>query len=177
MVLIRNLLQIPNNDLDSAQLHEEFLVCMIREEMFDSLLFFIQSEGNFGAYVESKLLRKLDMVLLEILFHTFTCFPPEKIFAGQKANIGCDTFRFRRYENVATRNSRFQPNFQYKSSTGAKKIIHKLMDPRTVDVTSNVHQQKKPVSRAKAAKVQSLKHSYIEENVTVSLSLVAAGCR
>jgi len=108
------------------------------------------------------------MVLLDILFHTFTCFPPEKIFQAKKSSA-CSVFRFKRHENVPTRNSRFQPNFQYKSSTGTTKIIHKLVDPKTVDVTSNVHQQRKPVNRAKAAKVQSLKHKHIEDNVRLGL--------
>lgn len=76
MVLIRNLLQIPNHEMGYAFLHEDFLVCMIREEMFDSLLFFIQSKGTTSWNLENKLLRKLDMVMLEILFHAFTCFEP-----------------------------------------------------------------------------------------------------
>ena len=46
MILIRNLLQIPNSEFDQSQMHEDFLVTMIREEMFDSLLFFIQSKGR-----------------------------------------------------------------------------------------------------------------------------------
>jgi len=125
-------------------------------------------EGYATANSENKLLRKLDMVLLDILFHTFTCFPPEKIFYGRKP-AASGVFRFKRHENVPTRNSRFQPNFQYKSSTGATKIIHKLVDPKTVDVTSNVHQQRKPVNRAKAARVQSLKHKPIEDNVRFGL--------
>lgn len=99
------------------------------------------------------------MLILEIVFHTFTCFEPKTVYELKQTpepvrqSVG--------KTHTPSRSTRFMPNFQYRSSHGVTKVLHKITDPKTVDLLSNKQQRNKPVHRAKAAKVKSIKHTYV----------------
>ena len=69
IVLIRNLLQVPDASNDNEALHNHFLTTLIREEMFNPLLYLVQNET-------SKVMEKIDIPLMEIFYYSFTCFDP-----------------------------------------------------------------------------------------------------
>ena len=75
---------------------------------------------------------KIDIPLLEILYHTFTCFDPELIYATKKKSLKSFSYQSKsRQLSVPTRHSRFLPHFEITSSTGVKKISFKLNNERT----------------------------------------------
>jgi hypothetical protein len=57
ILLIRNLLQIPDSKTDNDSLHNHFLATLIREEMFNPLLYLIQNE-------KGDIINKIDIPLL-----------------------------------------------------------------------------------------------------------------
>lgn len=74
IVLVRNLVQIPNSE-KFPHLHNHFLAAFVKEDMFNPLLYIVQTD-------RSELMSKIDIPLLEIFYHTFTCFEPKLLFSS-----------------------------------------------------------------------------------------------
>ena len=74
IVLVRNLVQIPNSE-KFPHLHNHFLAAFVKEDMFNPLLYILQTD-------RSELMTKIDIPLLEIFYHTFTCFEPKLLFSS-----------------------------------------------------------------------------------------------
>lgn len=73
IILIRNLLVVKEKE-DEEKVHFEFLMTMIKEEMFNPILYLFQLKNA------PEIHKKLDIILMEIAYHTFTCFNPNVIF-------------------------------------------------------------------------------------------------
>lgn len=106
--------------------------------MFNPLLYIIQTD-------RTQLMNKIDIPLLEIFYHTFTCFEPKKLFIPKE-----DTFmkNLSVYQSskkpVPTRHSRFLPNFKITTSYGVNKLVHKL---DYQEEGPHINQKKQPVRR------------------------------
>mgnify|MGYP003455669658 CR=1 FL=1 len=88
--------------------------------MFNPLLYMIQTD-------RSQLMSKIDIPLLEICYHTFTCFQPQSLYSTQQNGILKNIISYKMNQKpVPTRHSRFQPNFKITSDFGITKIVHKL---------------------------------------------------
>ena len=73
--------------------------------------------------------QKIDIALLEILFHFFTCFEPSVIYPLKKeeslfAKIRASSKKI----ESSSRHSRFLPNFLKKDSRGVNKLSHKVFE-------------------------------------------------
>ncbi len=72
---------------------------------------------------------KIDILLLEIFYYSFTCFDPDLVYKTQSKNTN-----FMQLVNKAklnrgsapVRHSRFLPNFVEKSDVGIQRITHNL---------------------------------------------------
>jgi hypothetical protein len=117
--LVRNLVQIPNSE-KYPNLHNHFLAAFIKEDMFNPLLYIIQTD-------RSPLMDKIDIPLMEIFYNTFTCFRPELLYSIKDNDFLKNIMILRMSQKaVPTRHSRFLPLFEIRSDTGVKKIVHKL---------------------------------------------------
>jgi hypothetical protein len=66
VLLLRNLVQVPRSE-QYPDLHSHFLAALIKEDVFNPLLYVLQTD-------RTALMEKIDIPLLEIFYHTFTCF-------------------------------------------------------------------------------------------------------
>ena len=124
ILLIRNLLQIPDSTTDGEALHNHFLTTMIREEMFNPLLYLVQNE-------KSEVMEKIDVALMEIFYYSFTCFDPEILYKRIDKNKSFQKMALQSKLSRGpppVRHSRFLPNFMKKSEVGVSRIVHKLND-------------------------------------------------
>jgi hypothetical protein len=117
--LIRNLVQIPNSE-KYPYLHNHFLAAFIKEDMFNPLLYIIQTD-------RSPLMDKIDVPLMEIFYHTFTCFKPELLYSALESSILKNVIAYKMNQKPApTRHSRFLPLFKVTTEAGINKIVHKI---------------------------------------------------
>ncbi len=124
ILLIRNLLQIPDSSSDGEALHNHFLTTLIREEMFNPLLYLVQNE-------KSEVMEKIDVALMEIFYYSFTCFDPEILYKRIDKNKSFQKMALQSKLSrgpAPVRHSRFLPNFMQKSEVGVTRIVHKLND-------------------------------------------------
>jgi hypothetical protein len=95
---------------------------MVKEEMFDPLMFLIQTE-------KGELMEKINIPLLEIFYHTFTCFDYNFMYSNKESiNFAAEAYRNSTKRDMAARHSRFMPNFMMTTSTGVNRLRHKVAD-------------------------------------------------
>ena len=72
-------------------------------------------------------MERISIPLLEIFYHTFTCFDSDLIYPKKSSmNFMGDSMKFNPKTSLPVRHSRFMPNFLVKTSTGVTKVLHKL---------------------------------------------------
>jgi len=119
ILLIRNLAQIPNDETD-PNLHNHFLAALLKEDMFDPIFYIIQND-------RTALMNKIDIPLLEILFHTLTCFDPHSMYSHRKSSMSRMSFVCKKREvPVPSRHSRFLPTFMVMNDWGVNKVSFHL---------------------------------------------------
>ena len=119
ILLIRNIAQIGGKD-GNADLHSHFLTTFLKEDMFNPLLYIIQSD-------KSSLIQKIDIPLMEIFYHTFACFKPEALFSLSSNTLKNSYLAVKsRQIPLPARHSRFLPCFEFKNLSGIKKIVHRI---------------------------------------------------
>ena len=70
---------------------------------------------------------KIDIPLMEIIYHTFTCFKPESLYSIQETSILKNVISYKMNQKPApTRHSRFLPLFKITTEAGVKKVVHKI---------------------------------------------------
>lgn len=88
---------------------------------------------------------KIDIALLEICFHTFTCFQPQSLYSSQENSILKNIISYKMNQKpIPSRHSRFLPNFKITSDYGVSKIVHKLNSEGN---TSYSGQKMQPIRR------------------------------
>ncbi len=112
--------------------------------MFEPLLFFLQTE-------KGDLMEKVSIPLLEIFYHTFTCFDYNYMYSTkQDINFAAEAYKASSKKGISTRHSRFMPNFMVKTSTGVNRVKHKVTDEEP-EIKHN--QRKVPNRQAELKKV------------------------
>lgn len=77
IILLRNLLQFRSSDVGSDELHSHFLLAILKEDMIGPLFYLIQME-------KGELMNRIEIPLLEIFSHIFTCFNPSHLYQMKK---------------------------------------------------------------------------------------------
>lgn len=155
IILIRNLLAVKEKDGDENT-HFRFIMAMVKEEIFNPILYLIQLKDA------PELLRKLDIVLLEICYHTFTCVNSELICRSEEGGSKISQLTAQRTfsSECSSRHSRFMPFFQNKTSF-RHKIFHKISE----NDCSFEHQRKIPNRICDLMKIERIGHQYLPDNV------------
>lgn len=72
-------------------------------------------------------MEKIDIALMEIFYHTFTCFKPNLLYCSQESSVLKNVMAYRLNQRpVPTRHSRFLPMFQVTSEAGIQRLVHKI---------------------------------------------------
>ena len=104
ILLIRNLVQIPNSS-KHPNLHNHFLASFIKEDMFNPILYIIQTD-------RSQLMGKIDIPLMEIFYHIFTCLEPSYIYGVKENSLKQNLTEYKSSKkSIGVRHSRFLPIF------------------------------------------------------------------
>jgi hypothetical protein len=93
---------------------------MLKEDMIGPLFFLTQME-------KGDLISRIEVPLLEIFYHIFTCFNPAQLYQVQKPlNLRQEALRLANKKADPVRHSRFMPNFQEKNQSGVTRVTHNL---------------------------------------------------
>lgn len=121
ILLLRNLVQIPLSE-KYPDLHNHLLAAFIKEDMFNPLLYILQTD-------RTALMEKIDIPLLEIFYYTFTCFEPNLLYSSK--NKSNELSKYVMASRASTkpmpvRHSKFMPMFKVTNEAGIKRVVHKL---------------------------------------------------
>ena len=76
--------------------------------------------------------QKIDIPLLEILYHFYSCFDPNVIYPQQKSNEKSVFAKaMNKKGDVPLRHSRFLPHFMKKNARGVRKLTYKIESSET----------------------------------------------
>lgn len=76
---------------------------------------------------KGELINRIKIPLLEIFYHTFTCFDPETLFETSKALSFKEQQLISSSKKVeSVRHSRFMPNFAETNQSGVNRVVHTL---------------------------------------------------
>lgn len=107
-----------------------------------------------------KLVGKLGLIMMEIVYHTFCCFNPQTIFThSTNLKQTAQKMETENYHKTPCRNSRFMPFFSRKSKVGVTEIFHSLETKQRNEPRAD--QQLRPVRNAENKKVKSIQRPYV----------------
>lgn len=175
VTLIRNLVKIPDLESSKTSINEfkrnlqyNLLMVFSKDSVFDALIYLCQD-------MNSLMMKKLNLVFLEIFYHIFSGFKPKWIMSSsnedrnilQELEDSAKKDHLKRLNQLGTRHSRFGTNLCVKRLLdGSLKV---LSNPFHINDETNrlPNQRRKPIMRKFGAKFQDIYKKSLNEDMKI----------